>query len=59
MILKWAAIFLIIAIIASALGYKNSSKNALNASGLLFTIFFFLLILGVLWECIKKGQQYF
>lgn len=47
--LKWAIIFLIISLVAGALGFTNISAGAARIAKVLFAIFFvlFLLILGI------------
>ena len=46
--LKWAVIFLVISLVAGALGFTSISAGAARISKILFAIFFVLFLLVVL-----------
>lgn len=56
--LKWAIIFLVISLVAGALGFTNISSGAAKISKILFAIFFVVFLLFVI-LAVMAGQLVF
>ena len=56
--LKWTAIFLVIAIIAALFGFTDIASGAATIAKIIFYIFIGLIILSViLWGILFKGDK--
>ena len=52
--LKWALIFLVVAIVAGVFGFGNISESATDIARILFFIFIVLFVVGLLFGVVKK-----
>lgn len=52
--LKWALIFLVVAIIAGVFGFGNISEAATDIARILFFVFIVLFIVGLIFGAVKK-----